>query len=262
VTVTAQPARDIARSTRERGLEVCAAELDAFLALLHTLDEFDWSKPTVCTEWTVHDVVAHVLGQWEGAASVRTFLRRHRRGHRRYPERTRLAALTQQQVDELSERTPAELIDRLTVVGPKALRAIRRMPSFVRGFSVNRLFPEDQLPDGSIAYVFDVIGARDTWMHRVDIAVATGRALVHGPHEREIVAQVVRELHAAWTGPAVTLELTGPAGGTWTIGSGDPAGTVRADTVDYLRTLSGRNDHPALDIEGDAGPITAARVVF
>ena len=262
MTVTAEPARDIAMSTRERGLEACAAELDAFLALLRSLDKDDWSKPTDCTEWTVHNVLAHVLGQWEGAASVRMFFRRHRKGHRRYPERTRLAALTQQQVDELSQRPPAELIDQLAAVGPKALRAVRRMPSFVRRFNVNRLFPEDRLPDGSLAYLFDVIAARDTWMHRVDIAVATGRPLAHGPHEREIVAQVVRELHAAWTGPPVTLELTGTAGGTWTIGAGSPAATVRVDTVAYLRTLSGRNDHPAMVIEGDAGPITAARVVF
>jgi hypothetical protein len=35
--------------------------------------------------------------------------------------------------------------------------------------------------------------------------------------------------------------------------------------VDYLRALSGRNDHPALDVAGDravADAIAAARVVF
>ena len=262
MTVTAAPARDIARITRERGLEVCAAELDAFLALVRDLDEPDWSKPTDCTGWTVHDVVAHVLGQCEGATSLRAFFRRHRVGHRRYPERSRLDAMTRQQVDDLGRHSPAVLINRLATFGPKALRVIRRMPSFVRRIDITRFFPEDPVPDPTPGYLFDVIAARDTWMHRVDIAVATGRTLVHGPHDRDIVAQVVRELHAAWTGPPVTLELTGPAGGTWTIGTGSPTATVRVDTVDYLRTLSGRNDHPTMEVEGDAGPITAARVVF
>jgi hypothetical protein len=44
----------------------------------------------------------------------------------------------------------------------------------------------------------------------------------------------------------VLLELTGPAGGRWALGRGAPAATVRADTVDCLRALSCRNDHPAL----------------
>jgi uncharacterized protein (TIGR03083 family) len=263
--VTAQPAHDIARSIRRRGLEVCTAELDAFLALLHTLDESDWSKPTDCTEWTVQDSVAHVLGQYEGAARVTVFLRRHRVGHRRYPKRTRLAAYTQQQVDDLSPHAPAALIDRLTKVGPKALRAIRRMPSFVRRLDVTRFFPEDPLPDASLGYLMDVIAARDTWMHRVDIARATGRPLAHGSHEREIVTQLVRELHAAWAGPPITLELTGSAGGVWIIGAGEPVAAVRVEVVDYLRTLSGRNDRPALEIDGDqavAAPLCAARAVF
>jgi len=63
----------------------------------------------------------------------------------------------------------------------------------------------------------------------------------------------------------VLLELTGPAGGRWTLGTEPPAATVQADTVDYLRALSGRNDHPDLQVNGDptAAPAAAnARVVF
>lgn len=265
MNVTAVPTNDIAPTARELGVEVCAAELESMLALLRTLSEADWSKPTDCTEWTVHDMQAHVVGQYEGTASLRVFFRRHRIGHRRYPHRTRLAAMTAQQVDDLRVHSPATLIERLATIGPKALRVGRRMPSFIRRLDGTRFFPEDPLPDPTLGYILDVIAARDTWMHRVDIAVATGRELVHGLHEREIVAQVVRELGVAWTGPAIVLELTGPAGGRWALGSGDPVATVRADTVDYLRTLSGRDDHPTLDIDGDrtvAAPVIAARVVF
>ena len=61
------------------------------------------------------------------------------------------------------------------------------------------------------------------------------------------------------------LELTGPAGGRWTLGQGAPVATVRADAVDYLRVLSGRNDPPALEVDGDqvmAAMVATARVVF
>jgi uncharacterized protein (TIGR03083 family) len=265
MTVTAVPARNIERTARQRGADVCAAELDALLAFLRTLDEPDWSKPTDCTEWTVHDVLAHVVGQFEGVASLRLFFRRHRIGHRHYPDRSRLDAMTQQQVDDLGRHSPAALIERLATVGPKAMRVARRMPALLRRLNGTRFFPENPLPDPHLGYLVDVIGARDTWMHRVDIAVATGRPLTHGPHEQEIVAQVVRELGAAWTGPPVIIELTGSVGGAWTLGSGTPVATVRADTVDYLRSLSGRNDQPSLDIDGDrtvAAPLIAARVVF
>ena len=102
-------------------------------------------------------------------------------------------------------------------------------------------------------------------MHRVDLAGAAGRPLLPGAHDRVITAQVIADLAQAWHGPPVLPELTGPAGGRWTLGHGRPAATVQADAVDYLRALSGRNDHPDLQINGDptaAAAVTTARVVF
>jgi uncharacterized protein (TIGR03083 family) len=229
------------------------------------LDDGDWVKPTDCVEWTVKELVTHVVGQCEGAAKPWVFLRRHRVGHRRYPDQSRLDATTRQEVDDLGRLSPAELIEMLAQLGPKAVRANRRVPSLLRRLNLTRLFPEDPLPDPTLGYVLDVIAARDTWMHRVDLTTATGRPMVHGDHEREIVAQVVRDLGLAWAGPAVVLELTGPAGGQWALGTGEPVATVRADAVGYLRTLSGRDDEPALDVDGDssvAKALTSARVPF
>jgi hypothetical protein len=76
---------------------------------------------------------------------------------------------------------------------------------------------------------------RDLWIHRVDLARTTGRPLMLGAHDREIVAQVIADLGRAWQGRPVLLELTGPAGDRWTLGQGAPVTTVRADAVDYLR---------------------------
>ena len=80
-----------------------------------------------------------------------------------------------------------------------------------------------------------------------------------------IPAQVIAHLGRAWHGPRILLELTGPAGGRWALGPSAPAATIHADTVDHLRTLSSRNDHPDLQTHGDAtaaAAATAARMVF
>jgi uncharacterized protein (TIGR03083 family) len=261
----AEPARDITKTSRAEAIPILTAELEAFLAVLRSLNADDWAKPTDCPGWTVREVAAHVIGQWEGAAKPQVFLRRHRTGHRRYPDKTRLDAMNQQQVDDLGRLSPAMLVYRLSRLGPATIRAMRRLPGLARRISLARFFPEDTLPDSSLAYIFDVVAARDTWMHRVDITAATARPMVLSSHDKEIVTQAVRDVGMGWQGPPLVLELTGPVGGSWTLGSGSPVATVRVDAVDYLRTLAGRNNLPALEIDGDASvgeALTAARAVF
>ena len=251
--------------TPGRVAEVATAELEACLALLTSLDDGDWAAPTDCAGWTVHQLTAHLVGQYQGLANPGVYLRRHRRAHRRYPTLSRLDADNQQQIDDLGGHTGPELAAMLAAIGPQAIRARRRIPGLVRRQRIGRMYPEEPLPDDRLSYVLDVLGLRDPWMHRVDIARATGRPLRLGGHDRVITAQVIADLERAWHGPPVLLELTGPAGGRWTLGNGPPAGTVQADAVDYLRALSGRNDHPDLQVTGDpaaAAAATAARVVF
>jgi hypothetical protein len=59
--------------------------------------------------------------------------------------------------------------------------------------------------------------------------------------------------------------IADPADGRWTLSHGAPAATIWADAVDYLRALSGRNDHPGLQPGGEPRATAAAataRVVF
>jgi uncharacterized protein (TIGR03083 family) len=262
---TTNNARQILPLTPDQVAQVATAELAVSIALLEHLDEGDWARPTDCAGWTVHDLVAHLVGQYQGAAKLGVFLRRHRRAHRRYPALSRLDAHNRQQIDDLGGHSGPELVAMLAAIGPKAIRARRRVPGLLRRLHVGRMYPEDSLPDDRLGYVLDVLGLRDLWMHRIDLARATGRPLALGAHDREVVAQVVADLGRAWEGPAVLLELTGPAGGRWALGQGSPVATVRADAVHYLRALSGRNDHPALEVDGDQAAVTAvaaARVVF
>jgi uncharacterized protein (TIGR03083 family) len=265
-TGSATSAREIPPVTRDEVAELATAELEASVALLEDLDDQDAMRPTDCAGWTVHDLTAHLVGQYQGLANPGVYVRRHRRAHRRYPDLSRLDADNRQQIDDLGGLPQRELVAMLAPIGAKAIRARRRVPPLLRRQRIGRMYPEEALPDDRLGYVLDVLGLRDPWMHRVDLARATGRPVVLGPHDRVVVAQVVSELGRGWGGPPVLLELSGPAGGCWTLGQDGPAAaTVRAGTVDYLRALSGRNDHPALDVAGDravADAIAAARVVF
>ena len=90
----------------------------------------------------------------------------------------------------------------------------------------------------TFGYLFETILTRDTWMHRVDTAEATGRPMVlTAEHGGVLVADVVTEWAARHDAP-FTLQLTGPAGGHWQVGEGGTELTL--DAVLFARTLSGR----------------------
>ena len=108
----------------------------------------------------------------------------------------------------------------------------------------------DTGPDGSshelgeVSYVVDTILTRDPWMHRADIAEATGRPMkLSADHDGVIVNDAV----ADWAdrhGQPFELTLTGPAGGSWS--SGTDGESITADAVDFCRGLSGRGSAQGL----------------
>jgi hypothetical protein len=109
--------------------------------------------------------------------------------------------------------------------------------------------PEEQVvgPDREwwrIGFLLDVVLTRDVWMHRVDIARATGRLPRLTPdHDRVLVADVVSEW-AQRHGRPFRLRLTGPAGGEWSSGAGGEQ--LELDAVEFCRLLSGRGTGPGL----------------
>jgi uncharacterized protein (TIGR03083 family) len=244
--------------SRRRAAEVADAELQAFQVVVSTLDAEDWGLPTDSAGWSVRKTVAHVAGQYEELARFGTFLRRLRVAKRRYPDRIALDGHNQVQIDELAGRSPGELTGHLARYGPKALAAIRRMPGLFRRLPSSVFFPEPPLPDRRMAYLFDVLTVRDTWMHRLELVRATGQLWRPHPHDALVVAQVVRDLEQQWRGATIELTLTGPAGGTWTIGSGPVTDRVSADAIAAMLHLSGRD---GLDLPPD-NPLADARVVF
>jgi hypothetical protein len=172
----------------------------------------------------------------EMAASVRQQVHQQRAARRAGGG---IDALTGAQVRERSRLTPAELIDRFSVVAPRAVRGRRRMPGLLR----RRTMPEEQVvgaarENWSFGFLVDVILTRDPWMHRLDIASATGREPeLTAEHDGVLVADVVAEW-AQRHGRSYRLRLTGPAGGAWSAGHDGPL--LELDAVQFSRLLSGR----------------------
>ena len=97
-----------------------------------------------------------------------------------------------------------------------------------------------------LGYLTDRIYTRDAWMHRIDLARATGRPLRLSPdHDGRLVDDIVVEW-AATHGQPYRLTLTGPAGGSWQRRDTDVA--LELDAVELARTLAGRQppDHDLL----------------
>jgi hypothetical protein len=150
-----------------------------------------------------------------------------------------LDALTGLQVSERSGWTPAEVVAGARQVGPRAARGRRLTPGFLR----RRRLPAPQTVGGrvehwSIGYLVDTILTRDPWMHRMDLARATGQApVLTADHDGAIVADVVAEWARRHDAP-YRLTLTGPAGGTWSRGAHGEE--IAMDAVEFCRALSGR----------------------
>jgi uncharacterized protein (TIGR03083 family) len=248
----------------DQAYAVAHAEGRATLELLRTLGKDDWTRPTDCTEWDVRALVAHLVAQCQDGIHLASMARRELLSRRRYPDKPPVDAYMAVGVDDHRAASGPELVERFARLWPRAARARRRRPAVLRRIKLDPGIPGQ--PRWRLDYVLDVIFNRDLWMHRVDLARATGRPFVLGDHDREIVAQVVRDLGRGWSAVPVALELTGPAGGCWLLGSGDPVAVVRAEAVAYLRALSGRDDEVALElVSGQASalsPLRQARIVF
>lgn len=214
-------------------------EYRRLLALLDSLSDEEWNAPTVCGEWTVKLLVAHVLGAAESNASFREFLKQAVRGFRKARARKSdlVDGLNEVQVIDRKHMSPAELCERLAGVSDGAIRGRRRTP---------RLFRPMKLGDGtggkiSLGHLMDVVYTRDLWMHRNDISAATGKSFDVSPaHDGRIIEDVVREWASKHDAPFV-LELTGPAGGSFQRGSNGQLITL--DAVEFCLVVSGRSQN-------------------
>ncbi|MFF4762025.1 maleylpyruvate isomerase family mycothiol-dependent enzyme [Streptomyces sp. NPDC001292] len=264
MTQTYGEAARLPQTSRDQSAVVAGAEGRAAMDVLEKLGDDDWHRPTDCVEWDVRTLVSHLVAQCEDNISLATMLRREITGRRRHPGMGPVDAHMAAQVADHVTAPGPELAERFAQLWPRAVRARLRRPGLMRRARIDSGMPG--APRMSVGHLLDTIYDRDLWMHRVDLARATGQSLVVGEHDRLIVEQVIRDLALTWSGAPIGLELTGPAGGTWLIGSGEPASVVRADAVAYLRALAGRDPDVPLELVSGADTALAAarraRVVF
>ncbi len=214
-------------------------ELERTIALLADLAPHEWTTQTECPAWDVRRMYLHVLGACEGGASLKEQMHQMRAARRtQKAEGGPLeAALSAVQVSEREPLSAGELVERLRAVAPRTIKQRSSLPGVVRN-AVRMKVDGPVVERWRLGYLIDTIYLRDMWMHRVDACRATGRPVeLTAAHDGRIVGDVVGEW-ARRHGRPFSLQLTGPAGGEWSVGEGGPA--LSLDAVEFCRTLGGR----------------------
>ena len=198
------------------------AELDArLLELLGSLNDDDWSRPTIAGAWTVRDVTAHLLD---------TALRR-------------LSFARDGWLPRADIRSEADLIAMINAANADGVRALGRlsppvlvtlMETATRELSdylcsldpmAPALFPVSWAGEGASLNWFDTARElTERWHHQEQIRLAVGRPGIMTPRLYQPVLDCfLRALPHAYRGvkaPAgtrVQIVVEGDCGGVWTI---------------------------------------------
>lgn len=242
--ITAPAARPL---TAREAVALTAEQDRALVDMLRTLSPEAWNATTDCAPWKVRDIVAHILGWAEALTSFKEAGHQVLAGRRRVKELgNTVDAQNQVQVDERAHLSPEELMDRLEQKLPGFSRFCQRTGR------VGRILP---FYNGTlfgltnVNYVLNTIFTRDHFMHRVDIARATGAELVVGSSEARLIEDVVCDW-ARRSKVRSLVALSGPAGGTYLLGGRSEA-SIEGDAVVFARVLAGRGRPDELQLAGD-----------
>lgn len=239
-------------STREATLqqvpwrELADEEYRRLLELVGQLTPDEWHAPTDCDDWDVYALVCHLVGSAEASASPTEAARQQRRGQQLLPGADLLDAMNAAQVEQRRVEAPRQLLVQLADASWRSLAAPHRTAWPVRAWRALRPGTDVDVP-----WLRGSRLVRNLWLHRIDISRATGHPLhLTAEHDAAIVDELVTGWGAAH-GEPFTLHLAGPAGGTWSHGTGGP--TLELEAVEFARLVSGR---------GDASGLLATRVAF
>jgi uncharacterized protein (TIGR03083 family) len=202
-------------------------ELDAFGALLRTIDDADRNLPTRCEGWDVADVAAHTIGSLADVVAGRF-------------DGLGTPEVTEREVAERRGMSTKELADECAEVRTAAAGLLA-------------LFDDDAwagpAPGGYEGSLGDGVEALwyDTYLHADDMRSALGRPSVSGDGLRAAASHIAYELTKREWGPA-TLALDGlpefPV-------SGGGGRRIGGDPMAFTLVATGRADPATLDL--DAG---------
>jgi uncharacterized protein (TIGR03083 family) len=238
----------IPRIGHDEAMRITPVEFDRMLTLLRRLDSGDWSRPTDNEQWDVRATVLHLLGAAEANASLRESASQFVRGKRLFKViggHHWVDGINEIQIRDRAGLTDEQIVRRYEVAAPKAVKVRRAIPAPIR--KIRAIDMGEPIGKETVGYLMDMVYTRDVWMHRVDIAGATGHELeLTAEHDGRMVADMVAEWAALFDGP-FTLELTGVAGGHYhrgfsQPGAGDDPNREHAtlDAVEFVRIISGR----------------------
>ena len=227
------------RLGRDEAKVIALEEFRRYAALCASLTPEEWAAPTDCTRWDVRKVSLHVLGAADAQASVKEFVHQFAKGvplNKQLPESHHFVdGVNELQIRERAHLTDEELVAQLAAVGPKAVKGRWGTPPPMRYLPIDFGAPIGWKP---LKYLLDVGFTRDVFAHRVDICAALRRDMELTPeHDGRLVADMVGEwgdLHEL----SYELVLTGPAGGSFTRGTGGTR--TELDAIQFVRVISGR----------------------
>lgn len=226
------------RISRKEARVLAEREFEKFTALVASLSAEEWATDTDCTGWDVRKMVLHVLGSADAQVSPLVFAHQLRHGlklNKEIEAHHWVDGLNELQIRERSGLSNSDVLDRLRAVGTKAVKGRFGTPLPMRYVPVPFGDPIGWKP---VNYLLEVGFTRDTWAHRIDIHAVIGRPMeLEVGHDDRLVADIVDEW-ADLHGEDFELTLTGPAGGTFSQGSGGER--VEMDALDFIRTLAGR----------------------
>lgn len=257
------------------------------IALLRTLGDDDWDRPTVAGTWVVRDIVAHLVDLTLRRLSF------HRDRMAPPPPPFAIASerdfvrfintINAQWVDAAKRLSPRVLTDLLARASADLADWFESLPAGAPG-----LFGVSWAGEMTSEGWFDV-GREFTelWHHQQQIRMAVGAPPLSDPRFlRATIEIALRGLpHAyrdvpAQTGQTIALDVSGPAGGTWSLRRDDDRWTLHAgaaeDAAAHVRmsddtawqllfnALGERPPAQAIHVDGDralAAPLLKARSI-
>jgi uncharacterized protein (TIGR03083 family) len=221
--------------------------VNALVQELTVLEPQEWELPTDCERWSVKDIVAHIVGWSEGLADFSEMTRQFTAGLRRIKEfGNPVDAQNEVQVEARRDLSIDELIDRLRRNGPLAARRRRSLSRVIGKVPLYHSFFGGWT---NVGYLANAIFPRDLFVHRIDISRATKRPLELGTAEAKLVEDIARDWFRR-SGAQARLELTGPVGAVF-VSDRDPETSIRADALDFVRFLFGRDSLEVFEISGN-----------